>query len=187
MQEGGRKVEATSSTRYHNTLWVKIGLDRPSKTLTDAYIRFCRKPNLNSIQWLGHPIAIHLFVHYQNTPCLITLVGSLRYPITLLKYRLFYWIVELYPTLLHCWAILNPNTMFRYNQFNYIVEVNPKSLHDRAVSNPNTLLRYNQLWYIAELCPILLHSRAMVDLNKLPSAFAKRCRCPVRIEYYVNQ
>ena len=28
MQEGGEKVEATGSTRFHNTLWNKIGLDR---------------------------------------------------------------------------------------------------------------------------------------------------------------
>ena len=30
IQEGGRKVEATGSTRFHNTLWNKFGLDRTS-------------------------------------------------------------------------------------------------------------------------------------------------------------
>ena len=28
MQEGGRKFEATGSTRYHITLWNKVGSDR---------------------------------------------------------------------------------------------------------------------------------------------------------------
>ena len=30
MQDGGQKVEATVSTRFHNTLWNKIGSDRTS-------------------------------------------------------------------------------------------------------------------------------------------------------------
>ena len=30
MQEGGQKVEATGSTRFQNTLWSKINLDRTS-------------------------------------------------------------------------------------------------------------------------------------------------------------
>ena len=30
MQEGGKKVEATGSTRYHITLWNKVGSDRTS-------------------------------------------------------------------------------------------------------------------------------------------------------------
>ena len=41
-------------------------------------------------------------VHYRRTPFLNTLVGSVRYLTTLLKYRLFHYIVELYPTFLHC-------------------------------------------------------------------------------------
>ena len=54
-------------------------------------------------------------LHYRNLPCLNTLMGSVRYLITLLKYSLFHHIVELYPTFLQCWAILNSNTLLRYS------------------------------------------------------------------------
>ena len=41
-------------------------------------------------------------LHYRRTPFLNTLVGSVRYLTTLLKHRLFHYIVELYPMLIHC-------------------------------------------------------------------------------------
>ena len=68
-----------------------------------------------SIRWLGHPNPNSLLLHSRSIPCLDTLVGSGRYLITLLKCRLFHYIVELYPTFLHCWAIPNPFTSLRYN------------------------------------------------------------------------
>ena len=36
MLEGGQKVEVSGSTRFHNTLWNKIGSN--PNTLTDLYI-----------------------------------------------------------------------------------------------------------------------------------------------------
>ena len=94
---------------------------------------FCRKPNPISIRWLGHPNPNSLLLHYRSIPCLKTLVGSVRYLITLLKYRLFHYIVELYPTFLHCWSIPNPNTLLRYTSSYYIAKQFPKTI---------TLLRY---------------------------------------------
>ena len=93
------KIEATGSTRFHNTLW--------KKNLFGSYLLIhwrthtlglCRKPNPISIRWLGHPNPNSLLLHYLSIPCLNTLVGSVRCLITLLKCRLFYYIVELYPT-----------------------------------------------------------------------------------------
>ena len=98
------------------------------------------------------------------------MVGSLRYLVTLQKYRLFYYIFELYPTNFHCCAIPNPNTLFRYTQLNYVAEVKPNLLICRAMSNPNTLLMYSQDCYIAELYPILVRCRTIADLNLLLSA-----------------
>ena len=63
-----------------------------------------------STRWLAHPNPNSLLLQYRSIPCLNTLVGSGHYLITLLKYRLFHYIVELYPTFLHCWAIPNPKT-----------------------------------------------------------------------------
>ena len=53
-------------------------------------------------------------LHFRNIPSLNTLVGSVRYLITMLKNSLFLYNVELYPTFLHCWTIPNPNILLRY-------------------------------------------------------------------------
>ena len=77
-------------------------------------------------------------LHYRSIPCLITLVGSGRYPITLLKYRLFHYIVELYPTFLHCWTIPNPKTCW---DIPYLFTWRSNSqllIHCRAIPNFNT-------------------------------------------------
>ena len=130
------KNEATGSTRFHLTLW--------KKNLSGSHLLvhwrthtlgFCRKPNLISIRWLGHPNPNSLLLHYRCITSLNTLVGSVRYLITLLKYGLFHYIIELYRTFLHCWATPNPNTLLRYTLSYYIA---------KQFSNTNTLLSYNQ-------------------------------------------
>ena len=96
---------------------------------------FCGKPNPISIRWLGHPNPNSLFMHYRSIPSLNTLVGSVRYLITLLKYRLFHYIVELHPTFLLCWAIPDPNTLLKYTLPYYIAKQFP---------NTNKLLSYTR-------------------------------------------
>ena len=51
MKEGGRKVEATGSTRFHNKLWNKLVWVAPLNTLTDSYTQFLSKaqPYLNFV------------------------------------------------------------------------------------------------------------------------------------------
>ena len=109
------------------------------------------------IRWLGHPSPNSLILHYRSIPCLNTLVGSGRYLITMLKYRPFHYLVELYLTFFHCWAIPNPNTLLSYTQSYYFAEQFPKTntlLHCWAIPNPNTLLWYSLSWNIAEQFPI---------------------------------
>ena len=99
---------------------------------------FCRKRNSISIQWLGHPNPNHVLLHHRKITSLRTLVGSVRYLITLLEYSLFYYIVKLYPTFLHCWPMPNRNTLLRlvrYTLSYYIAKHFP---------NTNTLLSYAQ-------------------------------------------
>ena len=106
-----------------------------------------------SIRWLASPNPNSLLFHYRRIPCLNTLVGSGRYLITLLKYRLFHYIVELYPTFLHCWAIPNPNTLSRYTLPYYIASNSQILIHCWAIPNPNTLSRYTLPYYIAKQFP----------------------------------
>ena len=150
MQVGGRKVEATGSTRFHITFWKKSVRIAPPTTLTDSYTRFL--PNAQPYRnfWLGHPNPNHIISHYRSVP-FNTLVVSVRYLFTLLKYTLFYYIVEQYPTFLHCCAIPNPNTFLRYTLYCFIAEQFPFSIHCWAITNLQTLLRYTQLYHIAEV------------------------------------
>ena len=95
MQGGGRKIEATGCTRFHNTLWNKIGSDRTSYYI-DGPIHsvFAESPTLS--QFYDSDAQIQTIYYYiTEVYRLNTLVGSLRYLITLLKYILFYYIVEL--------------------------------------------------------------------------------------------
>ena len=48
------------------------------------------------------PKSIPYFITLQGIPCLNTLVCDVGYLITLRKLRMFYYIVELYPTFLYC-------------------------------------------------------------------------------------
>ena len=117
-------------------------------------LSFCPKPNHISIQWLIHPNPNYILLQYQSIPCLKTLVVILRYLITLQKYILFYYIVELHPTLKHCWGIPYLFTMLSNSQFQYI----------------------------AELYPVLVHCRTMADPYILLSNVARHCRQPIGIE-----
>ena len=105
----------------------------------------------------------YILLHYRSIPCLNALVGSVRYLITLRKYRLFYYIVELCAKFLNCWASPNPKTLFTYTHFYCIAKQFRISIHWWAILNPNTLFRYTQHYYIAELYPILEHCRIKGD------------------------
>ena len=115
------KIEATGSTRFHNTLWEEnlFGSHLLIHWRTHT-LGFCRKPNPISIRWLGHPNPNSFLLHYWSIPCLNTLVGSVRYLITPLKYSLFHYIVEFHPTFF---------TLLSYTQSQYIVEVYTILLH----------------------------------------------------------
>ena len=95
--------ECQIMSRMHAGRWVKI-----------------EQPYLNSMT--RTPKSKLFILHYRSIPCLNTLVGIGRYLITLLKYRLFHYIVELYPTFLHYWAIPNPNTLSRYTLSFYMAK-----------------------------------------------------------------
>ena len=131
------KIEAAGSTRFHITLWEKnlCGSHLLIHWRTHT-LGFCRKPNPISIQWLGHPNPNSLLLHDRSIPWLNTLVGSVRYLITLLKYLLFHYIVEFYPILTHCWGQPYLKRLLSNSQ---------KLIHCWAIPNPNTLLRYTFL------------------------------------------
>ena len=191
MQEGRRevKVEATVTTRFRITLWNKIGLDRISYYVDGLlpYTLGCyQQANHLSIHWLGHPNPNHLIKHYRSIFCLNTLLGSVRYLSTLLKYILFYYIAELYLILTHCLDIPNSNTLLRWTRTHYIAELYPtlkyccfipyhitllsnsqRLIPCWAIPNPNTLLRYSLSYYIAEQFPIPIHCRATPNPNTL--------------------
>ena len=95
MQEGGQKFEATGSTRFQNTLWDKIDLDRTSKYI-DGLIHSVFVENTTLSQFCDSDAQIQTILNYiTEVYRLNTFAGSLRYLITLLKYTLFYYIVEL--------------------------------------------------------------------------------------------
>ena len=137
------KIEATGSTCFHKILWEKnlFGSHLLMHWRTHT-LGFCRKPNPISIRWLGHPNPNSLLLHYRSRPCLNTLVGSVRYLNSRLKYRPFHYIVELYPTFLHCWAIRSPNTLLGYTVSYYIA---------KQFSNTITFLSYTQSQHIVKI------------------------------------
>ena len=103
---------------------------------------FCRKPNHISIQWLKHPKQNHILLQSRSIPCLKILVVSLGYLITLLNHTLFYYIVELYPILTHCWGKPYLITLLSNSQFQYIAELYPILANCWGLPNINTLLSY---------------------------------------------
>ena len=144
------KNEATGSTRFHNRLWKKnLFGSHLLKHWRTHTLGFCREPNPISIRWLGNPNPNSLLLHYRSIPCLNTLVGSVHYLFTLLKYRLFHFIAGLYPILTHCWGIPYLNTLLSNSQ---------KPIHCWAIPNPNTLLRYSLSYNFAEQFPLSIHT-----------------------------
>ena len=108
----------------------------------------CRKPKLISSWGLGHPNPYHTISYCGIIPCLITLVGSARYLITLLRYTPHFYSVELYSALILCCGIL---------YFYYIAGLYPILTHYWCESNIITLLCISQIWCIDELNWILTH------------------------------
>ena len=107
----------SGSTRRHNTLSNEITLDRTSFYI-DGLMQSMHSVfggSLNLSQELGHPNPYQTLLQCGNLHCLITLVGNVRYLITLLRYTLPYYSVELYPTLLHCWGIPCLFTLLSYS------------------------------------------------------------------------
>ena len=77
---------------------------------------FCRKFKLVSKLGLGHSNPYHTLIQCGIIHCLNTLLESVRYPITLLRFTLPYYTVQLYPALIHCCGILYFNTLLGYTQ-----------------------------------------------------------------------
>ena len=123
-------------TTDHNQLGSHIISHWRSYTL--YALRFCRKPKPISTQELGHPNTYDTLIHCGNVPCHDTLVWSVHYLHTLLRYTLPYYSVELYPTVIHCWAISNANILLSDIQ-------------------PITLLNISQDYWNDELYRILRH------------------------------
>ena len=97
MRERGQKVGAAGHTRFHNTLWNKIGSDCTSCYI-DQLIHSVFVENLTVSQFCDSDTQIQtIYFYLTEVYGLITLVGSVRYPITLLKYTFFSSIVELHP------------------------------------------------------------------------------------------
>ena len=95
MQEGGQKVEETGSTRFHNTLWNKIDLDRTSYYI-DGFIHSVFVKSSTLCQFSDSDAQIQtIFFYITELYRLNTFVGSLGSLITSLKYTLFQYIVEL--------------------------------------------------------------------------------------------
>ena len=138
---------------------------------------YCLKLNFIPIQWVGQPNPYHTLLHCRSTPCLNTLMGTLRYLVTLLRHPCFFKLLtfnqhftqynaELYPILTHCSVkhdlvtLLSNSQFSRMDERNRILtyyEVQPVFLHCRAVSDLITLLWHILCKYIAELFPILIH------------------------------
>ena len=78
IQEGERKVEATGSTSFYNTLWNKIGSDRTSQYI-DGLIHSVLAKNPTVSHFCDSDTQIH-FINYYFTELyrLNTLMDSLR-------------------------------------------------------------------------------------------------------------
>ena len=118
----------SGSTRYHKTSSNTISslgshIIPHWRFCTPYSLGFYGNPKLISSQKFGHPNSYHTLIQCGSLPCGNTLVGSVRYPITLQKYTVpyhllsytqHYYIAEVCSTSNHCWAITNANTLLRY-------------------------------------------------------------------------
>ena len=78
----------------------------------------------------AYPFLIHWWVVY----AILLLCWSTAYFITLLSFTQHFYIVELYPMLIHCRGIPYHNTLLSNSQI---------LIHCWAIPNPNTMLRYS--------------------------------------------
>ena len=90
MQEGRRKVEATSFTHYHETLSNKMLIQWRTHVLGP-----CRKPNFISIQWVEHPKPYPVLIHWWVLYAILFFAGV----------QPAFLHVQLYSTFLHCGGI----------------------------------------------------------------------------------
>ena len=78
MQESGQKIEATGSTRFQNTLWNKIDLDRTSYYI-DGPIHSAFVESTILFELYDSEAQIQTrFYYITEVCCLNTLAGSLR-------------------------------------------------------------------------------------------------------------
>ena len=105
-------------TRSHNALANKISSD-PASEYIDGLMHSVFAKNFNLSQVKDSGTQIHTLHYYiaENTACLNTFVGSVRYLFTLLRYTLPYYSVELYPEILQCCGILYTKTLLDYTQY----------------------------------------------------------------------
>ena len=120
----------------------------PPKKLTESYTQFFAKsPTVPQFYDSDTQIqTIYFYINGVNR--LDTLVGSVRNLISLLKYTLSYYIVELYPTVSQYWAIPHPKALLKYSPSCYIAKQFRNSEHCWVIPNPNIFV---------EVYPIILH------------------------------
>ena len=164
----GRWVKSRGDRLYTLSFYTaeqsRLGLNLPLHWRTHT-LGVSRKPNPILFQGLGHPNPNHKLLYDRSILCPKTLVGSVRSLKTLLKYSLFYYILELYSTFSHCWAIAILITVLKFTLSSYTAEQFPFSIHCGAIPYPNTMLRFSELYYIADVNPISLYCRAIANAN----------------------
>ena len=143
MLEGGRKVEATGSTRYHITLWNKIGTDCTSWYI-DGLIHsiFAGRPTLSQFDYSYTPMETFYYcktevnlvlIHWRVVYATLLLCWSTACFNTLLGFTHKFHFAELYSILTLCWGIPHLITLLSCSQI---------PIDCWAIPNPNTLLRY---------------------------------------------
>ena len=78
---------------------------------------FAKNFNVSQVKDSGTQIHTLKIYIAENIACLNTFVGSVRYLFTLLRYKLPYYSVQLYPALIHCCGILYRKTLLDYTQY----------------------------------------------------------------------
>ena len=158
-QEGGQKFEANGSTRYHITLWNKVGSGR-TPWYIDGLIHSVSggSPTLSHFDDSNTPMqtlyyciteAYPVLKHWWVVYAIILLCWSTACFITLLGFTQQFYIAELYRIPIHFWGIPNLVTLQGNSQ---------KLIHCWAIPNPNILLRYSLSQNNAEQFPISKHT-----------------------------
>ena len=113
----------SGSTRYHNALPKKVSSDVKS-LYNDCLMHSVFAKNLNLSQDEDSDTQIHTIhyfiaeihpvsIHWRRMHAILLLCWGIRCLNTLLSYTQHYYIVVVYTTLIHCWAIPNPYTLLR--------------------------------------------------------------------------